>query len=188
MRLALLVAALQLLACSRSAEIEDAPQGSVASTSQVPKPEGGVPVVEGALLDNAEGLTCAERPTQAACVGTNDFPCDFTRWLKQLSQTCQTETDCHTDRWLEVVVGADGCASELRMEDPDAPYVACMSDALSRYHCPCANVIGATFLGLSHDGCTVPTTCGTGEFRCPKGSHCQEDECVADAAAGGGGG
>jgi hypothetical protein len=186
LKLAAFVLALQVLACSRHAEIEDAPEDTVPVT-EVPKPAGGVPVVEDAPLDNAERLSCAERPVQAACQGVNDFPCNFDGWLRQLAQACQTQTDCHTDGWIEVAVDTDGCASELRMEDPDPPYVACITEQLSQYQCPCTDVVGSHFLGLAHDGC-IDASCGTGELRCAPGSHCQSDQCVEDAAAGGAGG
>jgi len=175
--------ALQQASCSRRAEIEDTPEGGSVPVQEVPRPDGGVPVVADAALDNAEGLTCAERPTQAACRGANDFGCNFDGWLQALSEDCQQRTDCHTDGWVEVLVGPEGCASELRMEDPDAAYVACLVEQLSQYRCPCSEVLGSRFLGLAHDGCTA--TCGTGELRCPPGSSCQQGACQVDAAAGG---
>ena len=187
MRPALLGAALLLFACSRRAEIENAPDAGSVPVTEVPRPADGVPLVEDANLENAEGLTCGERPTQAACRGANDFGCDFDGWLQTLAEACQQQTDCHTDGWVEVLVGPEGCASELRMEDPDAAYVACVTEQLSQYQCPCRDVLGSRFLGLSHDGCT-DTSCGTGELRCPPGSTCQGGQCVADAASAGAGG
>lgn len=183
MRLAL-SAAFLLAACSRRAEIENAPDAGNLPVTEVPRPEGGVPLVEDAPLANADGLACADRPTQSACRGANDFGCAFDDWLQTLAQQCQEQTDCHTDGWVEVLIGSDGCASELRMEDPDAAYVACVSALLSQYRCPCQDVLGSRFLGLAHDGCQ-DTSCGTGELRCPPGSTCQGGQCVA--AAGGGG-
>ncbi len=170
-------------ACSRRAEIENAPDAGSVPVTEVPRPEGGVPVVEDAPLESPEGLSCAERPSQAACRGANDFGCDFDGWIQTLTEACQTQTDCHTNGWVEVQLGSDGCAAELRMEDPDAEYVACISEQLSQFSCPCADVLGSHFLGLSHDGCTE-TSCGTGELRCPPGSTCQAGKCVSDAAGG----
>lgn len=173
-----------LLGCSRHAEIDNSPDAGSLPTLEVPRPDGGVPVVEDSALANSAGLDCSERPKQAACGGANDFACDFDGWLETLAEACQQATDCHTDGWVEVLVGPEGCATELRMEDPDAAYVACITTQLSQYRCPCSDVTGSWFLGLSHDGCTN-TRCGTGELRCPPGSSCHQGECVEDQAAGG---
>lgn len=184
MKLAVLGGTLLLLGCSRRAEIENAPDAGSVPVMEVPRPDGGIPLVEDAPLASGDGLDCKERPRQPACGGTNDFGCDFDGWLQTLAQACQQQTDCHTDGWVEVLVGPEGCATELRMEDPDSAYVACISEQLSRYSCPCMDVLGSRFLGLSHDGC-AGTSCGTGELRCPPGSTCQEGQCAADDAAGG---
>jgi hypothetical protein len=181
------IAVLGSLACSRRAEIENAPDAGEIPVTEVPQPDAGVPPVVDASLQNADGLACADRPVQVACVGVNDFPCAFDAWLQTLAQACQVQTDCHTDGWLEVQIGSDGCASELRMEDPDAAYVACIAEQLSRYQCPCADVVGSRFLGLGHDGC-IGASCGTGELRCPPGSTCRREKCVEDGASGGAGG
>lgn len=178
--LALLAGAFGPPACSRRAEIENAPDAGQVPVMQVPKPAGGVPLVEDAPLDHPEGLACNERPTQAACRGANDFGCDFDGWLQQLAEACQTQTDCHTDGWVEALLDSGGCTKELRMEDPDPEYVACLAEQLSRYRCPCPDALGSRFLGLSHDGC-VGTPCGTGELRCRPGSTCQDGQCVDDA-------
>jgi hypothetical protein len=184
MKRALLWAVLGLLACSRRAEIENVPDAGAVVMMEPPRPDGGVPVVADAPLQNADGLTCAERPIQAECRGANDFPCDFDGWLRDLAEICQQRTQC-TDGWLEVQLGPDGCAAELRMEDPDPPYVACITAALSKYRCPCNAVLSSRFLGLGHGDCSPPA-CGTGEFRCPAGSICDQGQCVPDDAAAGG--
>jgi hypothetical protein len=183
---AALVVVLLLAGCSRRAEIEDTPQGGQVPVNEVPRPADGVPLVEDAPLENAQGLTCAQRPTQVACRGANDFGCVFDEWFQTLTEQCQQLTDCHTDGWVEVFVGSDGCASELRMEDPDVAYVTCISELLSEYRCPCQDVVGSRFLGLAHDGCTS-SDCGTGELRCPPGMACEQGRCVSDGSAGAGG-
>jgi hypothetical protein len=174
--------ALVALACSRRAEIENAPDTGGVVVTEPPRPDGGVPVVTDAGLDNAEGLACPDRPIQVECQGANDFPCDFDGWLQNLAEQCQRRTQC-TDGWVEVQLGSDGCAAELRMEDPDPPYVACLTEELSQYRCPCQGALGARFLGLGHGDCTAG--CSTGELRCPPGSTCQNDQCVSDRSAGG---
>lgn len=170
--------ALLLSGCSRRAEIEDSPETDMLPPMEVPRPEGGVPVVEDAPLANRAELDCKQRPSQADCRGANDFGCEFDRWFQALAATCQQQTDCHTDGWVEVLLSPEGCAAELRMQDPDAAYVACISEQLSQYSCPCASVLGSRFLGLSNDGCAA--ACGTGEFRCQPGTTCQQGECVED--------
>jgi hypothetical protein len=171
------VPVLCVVACSRRAEVEDLPDAGVGPVTQLPRPDGGVPSVADAGLAGASGQSCAERPRQPACGGANDFGCDLDNWLELLTEACQVQTDCHTDGWVEVELGETGCASDLRMQDPDPEYVACLRDQLSRYSCPCRSVVAARFLGLSNDGCD---SCSTGELRCPPGTSCQEGRCVAD--------
>src|SRR5687768_18521325 len=82
-----------LPACERGAEIENAPDTGRVPTVEAPRPDGGVPLVEGAPLDNAQGLRCDERPVQPECRGANDFGCDFDGWVQALAETCQRQTD-----------------------------------------------------------------------------------------------
>jgi hypothetical protein len=178
-------AVLALLGCSRSrAEIENAPDaGTVGVITEAPRPDGGVPAVADAPLANPQGLACRDRPVQDGCRGADDFPCDFDGWFQNLAEACQRRTEC-TDGWIEAQVDADGCAIEIRMEDPDPPFVACISQDLSQYRCPCSNVVGSRFLGLGHGECD--TRCGTGELRCPPGLTCENGQCVANGADTGG--
>ena len=170
---------LLVAACSRHAEIEEDPRPGELPVMEVPRPDGGIPVVEDAELSNAEGLSCNERARQPACGGANDFGCDFDGWLQLVAEACQQQTDCRTNGWVEVLLDADGCASELRMQEPNPDYVACLARELSSYQCPCRNVVGSRFLGLSHEGCEE-AGCGTGELRCPPGSSCVEGKCRPD--------
>lgn len=187
MRIQVAAALLLALGCSRRAEIENAPDAGTVPTREVPKPDGGVPPVEDAVLDHPDGLTCNERPRNAKCGGANDFACDFDGWFQRLAAECQQQTGCHTDGWVEASVDGDGCASELRLEDPEPEFVACMTAELSQYQCPCDNVVGSYYLGLANDGCPG-TKCGTGELRCAPGATCRDGECVPveDAQVGGG--
>jgi hypothetical protein len=176
---------LGLCMCSRKAEIEDAPDGGGVTPMQIPYPADGVPVVEDSGI-GAGGAACGDRPSQNACMGVNDFPCAFDDWIRTLTDACQNQTDCHTDGWVEVVTDAEGCASELRMEDPDPEYVECLTRELNRYRCgQCADVLSNRFLGASNDGCPE-VTCGTGELRCPPGFVCQAGVCVESGAGSGG--
>lgn len=169
-------------ACSRQAEIEALPEPSVTPTVEVPLPADGLLVVE-TNLDHPDGLGCNQRPTQQACAGTNDFLCDFERWLEQLTSECQQQTDCRTDGWVEVALDENGCASELRMEFPNPPFADCLSVELRKYQCRCPGVSGSIYLGLGHSGCDQ---CGGGELRCRPGLVCRDGECVVDDAAAGG--
>jgi hypothetical protein len=176
-----------LVGCSRRAEIENAPDAGTVPVMEFPKPDGGVPPVEDVELDHPDGLTCGERPRSALCAGANDFGCDFDGWFQRVATECQQQTDCHTDGWVEATVDGDGCASELRMEDPDPDFVSCVTTELAQYQCPCDNVVGSIYLGLANDGCPG-TSCGTGELRCAPGSTCRNGECVESPMASGGAG
>lgn len=178
---------LVLAACSRRAEIENAPDAGMLPTVEAPKPDGGVPPVEDAPLAHPDGLDCNERPRSALCGGANDFGCDFDGWFQRLVADCEQQTDCHTDGWVEAVVDRDGCANELRMEDPDPEFVACLAAQLNLYQCPCSSVVGSAYLGLANDGC-AGSRCGTGELRCPPGSSCRAGECVEESTSSGGAG
>ena len=174
-----------LSVCSRKAEIEDAPDAGGVMPMQLPFPEDGVPVVEDSGVGTGSAA-CVDRESQPACVGVNDFPCAFDAWIRTVTDACQSQTDCHTDGWVEVITDAEGCASELRMEDPDPQYVECMTHELNRYRCgQCADVLSNRFLGASNDGCPE-LPCGTGELRCPPGSTCVDGICAEDAAGSGG--
>lgn len=184
-RVSLTCALVLAFGCSRKAEIENAPDGGGMVMMQVPMPEGGVPVVEDSGLGEG-GAACTERPIQPACSGANDFGCAFDEWVRSLTSDCQQATDCHTDGWVEVATDGEGCASELRMEDPDPDYVACMVKALNGYRCgQCGDVLGSRYLGASNDGCSV-RECGTGELRCPPGTTCEGGICVTVAENAGG--
>jgi hypothetical protein len=184
---ALLLAGL-LSGCSRRAEVEDAPVDQLPSTPEVPTPEGGVPVVDDSGLDVSVG-SCEGRAGQPACAGANDFLCVFDRWLIELSETCQTQTGCRTNGWLEVAMGPEGCATELRMDKPNPEFVACVTEQLNQHRCSgCPNVSASQFLGAAREGCQpeeIP--CSTGELRCPTGLICDDGLCIQGAAGASGG-
>jgi hypothetical protein len=173
-------------ACSRRAEIENAPDAGAVMVTEIPRPEGGVPVVDESGLE-ADVDACQERVSQAECSGANDFGCDFDHWLRSLSDTCQARTGCQTNGWLEVLTNPEGCAVELRMQDPDLDFVSCLASELNPYRCgTCGDVLGARFLGASNDGCPgADVPCGTGEIRCAPGSTCEKGICVENAAGAG---
>lgn len=186
-RLALLLFAatsVSALGCSRRAEIDDPIVDEAPPTPELPTPEGGIPPVDDSGLDLSEG-SCEAREGQTACIGSNDFTCAFNRWLNELSEACQTQTGCRTNGWVEVVVGAEGCATELRMDQPNPEFVSCLGEQLNRYRCAtCAEASASRFLGAAREGCEPSEVrCSTGEQRCPPGLSCRDGLCVE----GGGG-
>ena len=184
-----LIAAFLLIAgsidCSRQADIRDEPDSGTDLGPTAPQPDGGIPPVENAGLDNPSFVACAERPENGACRGANDFPCDFSAWVPMLAEQCQTETGCVSSGWVELELGDDGCATAIYMDQPNEDYVACLVETLGAYRCPCAAMSFAHFLGIGNEGCTSgPTPCGSGEFPCDKGEVCVDDVCVPDASGG----
>jgi len=170
--------------CSRRAEIENAPTDPQLTPTDVPRPDAGVPLVAESGLE-LDVDACRARPVQIACAGTNDFGCALDDWLPALAESCQYVTDCHTNGWIEIETAESGCVDELRMEDPNPDFVACLVAELNRYRCPsCKGAAASSFLGASHDGCE-PLLCGTGELRCPPGWTCQGRLCERDEAAAG---
>ncbi len=180
-----LIGALTLAcACSRRAEIENAPPDPGLMPTEVPRPDAGVPTVPESGLD-LEIDACRARPVQVACAGTNDFGCAPDDWLPALTEMCQYATDCHTNGWVEIETTDNGCVSELRMEEPNPDFVACLVNELNQYRCPsCKGSAASSFLGVSHAGCE-PRQCGTGELRCPPGWSCRVRLCERDDAAAG---
>jgi hypothetical protein len=181
------VVALSAWACSRHADIQDEPDGGTNLGPSAPQPDAGIPAVEDTGLDDPSLLACADRPEaeNGACRGANDFPCDFSGWVPLLAEQCQTETGCVTNGWVEIELGDDGCASELRMDQPNADYVACLVQTLGAYSCPCEAMSFGHFLGVGNEGCeTGPSPCTSGEFPCAGGQICVDGFCVVDASGG----
>lgn len=160
-------------ACSRNADIVDEPDGSV-TTSPTVKPDAEIPLIDAGLMTDAYPA-CSERPL-GACVGSNDFPCAMSLWVKQTATACHEATDCEASGWLEVRMNASGCVSEIRMEQPHEGVLACLLAEFGAHRCPCQESVGSYFFIPSPD-CTPP--CGSGEFPCPAGLVCNaEQKCV----------
>lgn len=174
--------------CSRHADIKDEPDAGTDLGPNAPKPDGGVPVVEDTGLDDPGLTSCLERPENGACRGANDFPCNFSAWVPELAEQCQNATGCVTNGWVELELGADGCAAQIRMDQPNTDYVACLVETLGAYRCPCESMSFGHFLGIGNDGCeTGPRPCGSGEFPCGKGEVCEDGLCVLAAGGSGAG-
>jgi hypothetical protein len=162
--------------CSRQTELRgEADAGSTVYTPNLPE-AGTLPEVPDAGLDDPALPACAERPT-GDCVGVNDFPCDFSRWVNKTANECLASTDCKADGWVGVQMTEEGCVSSLHMEEPEDAFVACMAESLRGFRCPCREGFSAAFLGLDNDGCFVGCT---DELPCTEGFHCVSGFCVED--------
>jgi hypothetical protein len=172
--------------CSRKADIRDEPDRGTVPPAEVPLPEGGIPELEDAGLDDPAFMACQAREEDEDCRGVNDFPCDFAYWVPVLAQECQVATGCETNGWVEIELGDDGCASALNMDQPNDAFVACVVQELGTHRCPCEAQSVRHFLGLDNDGCVPPDDeCRSGEFPCDVGQICVDGRCVADEGAAG---
>jgi hypothetical protein len=136
-------------ACTRHADIRDEPDAGGID----PNPEldaGDIPGLDSGLGTDAY-TACAERPI-GDCQGTNDFPCDFTTWANSTAASCQVETSCVTNGWLEVKMGADGCVVEIGMTQPNDEIVACLLEEFGAVRCPCGEREITYFFGQGNQG------------------------------------
>lgn len=139
-----------VVGCDRSAEIYDTPTAEVVPDS-VPRPETPLAPVD-VDFNAPEHLPCAER-SLARCEGGTDFPCMPEVFLEPALRDCFTESDCRVDGWVEIDLGDDGCAEELRMEDPDPDFIDCAAERLTLGRCVCGAWTLELFFGLGNDGC-----------------------------------
>jgi hypothetical protein len=160
--------------CSRQTELRgEADAGSSVNTQNIPE-AGALPEIPDTGLDDPSLPPCAERPT-GDCVGVNDFPCDFPRWVTQAANDCLTTTSCQADGWVGARMTEEGCVSSLHMDEPEDAFVACMVEALGPFRCPCREGFSAAFLGLDNDGCFQGCT---DELPCTLGYRCISGFCV----------
>ena len=170
--------------CSRHADLVDDPKGGLELGPMSPYDDSELVDL---MVPFAEPpyLACGERPT-GACVGVNDFPCDFSGWFSIVADTCQTETGCRTNGWVVADMGANGCVERLEMSEPNDAYAACMIEVLSTYRCPCGAERRRRFLGISNQPCFPgERACGPSEFPCPGGQVCQDGYCVPPGGTAG---
>jgi hypothetical protein len=160
--------------CSRQTELRgEADAGSGINAQNLPE-AGALPEIPDTGLDDPSRMACAKRPT-GNCVGANDFPCDFSRWVTQAANDCQTATDCKADGWVGAQMTEEGCVSSLHMEEPEDAFVACMVEALGPFRCPCGEGFAAAYLGLDNDGCFHGCS---DELPCTSGYRCISGFCV----------
>jgi hypothetical protein len=150
------VLSLQAGGCQRQADIIDEPDVFVPST---PTLEAGItPIVDSGLGTDAFP-TCAERPF-GACQGPVDFPCSFQSWVTLGANKCQRLTNCSTNGWLRVHLGADGCVDAIGMDRPNEAVIRCLAAEFGPYRCPCGASEVTHFFGLGNSPdsgtCTGP--------------------------------
>jgi len=181
--LALAVALLGGLACSRQVNIRDEPEGGVTGPQMVLEPDAAIPAVDAGL---DMGPACESRE-EGNCRGTNDFACAYEPWVRQVAKDCLTLTGCSTNGWLTVDMGEDGCVSAIGMDQPNADYVACLVASFGAYRCPCHMSHMNYLVGFANEGCpdAGPLACKSGEFPCAPGFTCVDQLCVADSGAAG---
>jgi hypothetical protein len=162
--------------CSRETELRDeSDAGSGFGADKLPE-AGTLEEVPDAGFDQPELEACRERP-RGDCVGVNDFPCDFPRWIATVASDCQVETDCQADGWIRVGMNAEGCAETIFMEHEDRAFAECMAESLAPFSCPCGEGAAEHFLGIDNDGCFEGCT---DELPCVDGYHCISGFCVPD--------
>jgi hypothetical protein len=168
--------------CSRKQNLVDEPDagGTVTGT---PVCDGGIPEVPDSGIESDELVACADRPV-GDCQGSNDFPCEFELWFRDVIDACQDRAACNAAGCVEAATSGDGCVTSINMTEPDSTFVSCLVETFGAYRCPCGVTSARRFLGLTNSGCHRP--CGTGEEICPSGETCVDGFCEPSGAGGGG--
>jgi hypothetical protein len=177
-----LVSGLLGQACSRRQNLVDEPDAGDMVTNP-PGCDGGIPEIPDSGIQSEELTVCAERPF-GACQGSNDFPCEFELWFRDVVAACQERVDCPAAGCVEARTGDDGCVASVHMTEADSAFVACMVESFGAYRCPCGITAARRYLGVTSSGCHRP--CGTGEQICPSGEACIDGFCEPRGAGGGG--
>jgi hypothetical protein len=162
--------------CSRQIELYE-PTDAGISVVEGPTPPDDIPEVSDSGVRAAGLLECAERPT-GDCVGANDFPCDFQRWVEVTADACYTEVDCRVQGWLGVALADDGCVEAIEMTDPAPDFVACLVERFAHYGCvQCTAQRATRFLGTTAEACMIRCI-NAGD--CPDGYTCTGQLCERD--------
>lgn len=180
------IAALLAASCSREADLIDEERPGAGVDLGPTNPYDEAALIDLAVpFDEPPYLTCSERPT-GACLGVNDFPCDFSGWFNAAAEACQVETGCRTNGWVVADMGASGCVERLQMSEPNEAYAACLIEVLGAYRCPCGKEQRRRFLGIANRPCFPgERRCGQGEFPCLGGQVCTDGFCVEPPASAG---
>src|SRR5688572_5488343 len=157
--------------CSRHVELYEPADASV-PVSEGPKPPAEIPLLEDSGVTDSEFATCAERPT-GGCLGANDFPCDFQRWVENTAESCTARVDCLVQGWLGVWLGDDGCVESVEMTDPNPDFAACLAEEFAHFGCTqCDRMHAVRFLGTTAEPCMIACSNDSG---CPEGYFCQDE-------------
>jgi hypothetical protein len=171
--------------CSRKADLLDDSNGNIDLGPSNPFDEAELVDLE-VPFGEPPFASCKQRP-EGACVGVNDFPCDFNGWFNKVADECQNQTGCRANGWVVADMGEDGCVARLRMSEPSEQFAACLTEVLGAYRCPCRAESRRRFLGMDNVPCAPgERPCGPAEFPCPSGQVCRDDVCVLASEAGGG--
>jgi len=168
--------------CSRRQNLVDE-RGTGGTITTPPTCDGGIPEVLDSGIQSEELALCDERPV-GACQGSNDFPCEFELWFRDVVAACQERVDCPAAGCVEARTGDDGCVASVHMTEADAAFVACMVEMFGAYRCPCGITAARRYLGVASSGCRRP--CATGEQPCFSGETCIDGFCEPAGAGGGG--
>lgn len=169
--------------CSRNADLVDDYEGGIELGPMAPFDESElidlqVPFGEPPFSE------CSARP-RGACVGVNDFPCDFNGWFNATIDACVLETGCRSNGWVSADMGANGCVERLQMTEPNQAFADCLTAVLGQYRCPCGVESRRRFLGISNQPCFPgERACTSAEFPCPRGQVCEQGLCVLPEADG----
>ena len=140
--------------CERYADVRQENDDTLFDNAPVLE-AGPIPTLDSGLETDAY-MACVDRPI-GECVGTNDFLCGFEKWFKATALKCNAMTGCATHGWLEARMENDGCVSEIRMDKPSEPMVACLVAEFGAYRCPCGIVEASYYFGNTNTGtCAEP--------------------------------
>ena len=172
------------VSCSRHADLEDGPEGGIELGPTAPFDESELVDLQVPFAE-PPFVSCPDRPT-GACVGVNDFPCDFTGWFNLAADDCLVETGCRANGWVSADMGANGCVERLEMTEPNQAFADCMIAVLGQFRCPCGAERRRHFLGIANQPCFPgERLCTSEEFPCPARQVCEQGVCVASADADG---
>jgi hypothetical protein len=132
--------------CSREADIIDDPDVFVPTTPTLEA--GPTPIVDSGLGTDAFPA-CSAR-SFGACRGPIDFPCSFQSWVTLSANKCQKMTNCSTNGWLRVHLGAEGCVDAIGMDQPNEAAIRCLAAEFGPYRCPCGASEVTHFFGLGN--------------------------------------
>jgi hypothetical protein len=168
--------------CSRHADLEDDTEGGLELGPMTPFDDSELVDLQ-IPFSEPPFVSCPDRPT-GACVGPNDFPCDFARWFNAAADECLVETGCRANGWVAADMGEDGCVERLEMTEPNQAFADCLVAVLGEFRCPCGVERRRRFLGIANRPCFPGERSCSSEFPCPGGQVCQAGVCALPGTGG----